>query len=212
MRALGDLGYAVVGLDTDPPEVMKAQRGLFRRIKGKLYRLGWECNSPGDDLAGVNVNILDHFRESTWGILWIDKGLTILRETLRVAKELQPYCTIVGYSPDDMATRHNQSPQFLRGLNLYDIYITTKSYGVAELKALGCRHVLFCGNSYDPYFHRPVEISEGERKLLGGSVGSSVPLNPNALNPCIALPALGSKYAFGVQDGSDAGLGIQTSS
>jgi hypothetical protein len=171
MRALEDLGHIVVGLDTDPPEVRKAQRGLFRRIQGKLYRLGWECDSPGKDLAGINVYILDHFRKSTWDILWIEKGLTILRETLRAVKELQPGCAIVGYSPDDMAARHNQSPQFLKGVNLYDVYITTKSYGVVELKALGCRHVLFCENAYDPRCHRPVQLSEGERKLLGGPVG-----------------------------------------
>ena len=86
MRALGDLGYAVVGLDTDPQEVMKAQCGLLRRIQGKLYRLGWECNSPGNDLAGINIKILGNFRNSTCDILWIDKGLTILREILQSAK------------------------------------------------------------------------------------------------------------------------------
>ena len=171
MSALEDLGHIVIGLNTEPPEVRKAQRRLLRRIQRKLYRLGWECNSPGDDLAGINVKILDHFRKSTWDILWIDKGLTILRDTLRAVKDFQPACTIVGYSPDDMATRHNQSPQFLRGLGHYDVYITTKSYGVAELKALGCRHVLFCGNAYDPHCHRPVQLTEEERKLLGGAVG-----------------------------------------
>jgi spore maturation protein CgeB len=51
------------------------------------------------------------------------------------------------------------------------VYFTTKSYGVAELKALGCKHVIFCGNAYDPHCHRPVQLSEGERKLLGGPVG-----------------------------------------
>lgn len=171
MMALQALGHIVVGLNTEPPEVRKAQRRMLRRIQGKLYRLGWECNSPGDDLAGINVKILDHFRKSTWDILWVDKGLTIRRETLRGVRELQPDCAIIGYSPDDMAARHNQSPQFLGGLDLHDIYITTKSYGVAELKALGCRNVLFCGNAYDPHCHRPVQLSEEERKMLGGPVG-----------------------------------------
>ena len=102
MRALGDLGYAVVGLDTDPPEVMKAQRGLLRRIQGKLYRLGWECNSPGDDMAGVNVNILDHFSKSTWGILeLIEKTryyLTREDQRKRIAKSGRERCLRDGYS------------------------------------------------------------------------------------------------------------------
>lgn len=171
MRALEDLGHIVVGLNVEPPEVQKAQRRLLRRIKGKLYRLGWDCNSPGDDLAGINLKIRDHFKKSTWDILWIEKGLTILRKTLQAVREFQPDCAIVGYSPDDMAARHNQSPQFLGGLDLHDIYITTKSYGVAELKALGCNHVMFCGNAYDPHCHKSVQLTEGERKSLGGPVG-----------------------------------------
>jgi len=171
MKALGDLGHIVIGLNTEPQEVRKIQRRLLSRIQGKLYRLGWECDSHGKDLAGINVRILDHFRKSTWDILWIEKGLTILRETLHAVRELQKGCVIVGYSPDDMAARHNQSSQFLGGLNLYDLYVTTKSYGVAELKALGCPHVMFCGNAYDPHCHKPVQLSEGERKSLGGAVG-----------------------------------------
>jgi len=171
MQALVDLGNIVEGIDTEPPRVREANRKLFRRIVGKLYRLGSDTQIAGEDLSGVNFGVIDSFRKNQWDILWIDKGLTILRETLRAVRELQPDCAIVGYSPDDMAVRHNQSPQFLGGVDLYDSYITTKSYGVEELKALGCRYVLFCGNAYDPHCHRPVQLSEGERKLLGGPVG-----------------------------------------
>jgi len=56
-------------------------------------------------------------------------------------------------------------------MDLYNFCIITKFYGVAELKALGCRHVLFCGNAYDPHCHKPVQLSEGERQSLEGPVG-----------------------------------------
>ncbi|GAI07177.1 unnamed protein product, partial [marine sediment metagenome] len=58
---------------------------------------------------------------------------------------------IAGYSPDDMAGRHNQSSQFLKALPFYDTYFTTKSYNVDELKNLGCPNVKFIENAYDPY-------------------------------------------------------------
>jgi hypothetical protein len=83
----------------------------------------------------------------------------------------QPDCKIVGYSPDDMSTRHNQSRQFLAHLPLYDIYFTTKSYGVSELRALGCRNVHFIGNAFQPDVHKPYRTTEDDREKFGGAVG-----------------------------------------
>ena len=168
---MADLGHVLEGIDTEPPHVQEAKRNLFRRIVGRLYRLGWDTDSAGEDLAGINIGIIDRIRKSRWDILWLDKGLVVAPETLKTVKELQADCVIIGYSPDDMSARHNQSPQFLRSLSLNDIYFTTKSYGVAELKALGCKRVIFCGNAYDPFFHKPVTLDEEDKKKLGGRVG-----------------------------------------
>lgn len=55
--------------------------------------------------------------------MWIDKGLTLERETMLKIKQNCPNCKIVGYSRDDMSARHNQSPQFLKHIDLYDIFL-----------------------------------------------------------------------------------------
>lgn len=54
---------------------------------------------------------------------------------------------------------------------MYDVFFTTKSYGVRELMALGCRRAEFIGNAYDPRTHRPVPVTEEQRAALGGPVG-----------------------------------------
>ena len=71
---------------------------------------------------------------------------------------------IAGYSPDDMAAKHNQSRSFLDSLPMYDVFFTTKSYGVKELEALGVSRAVFVDNAYDLTTHCPVRVNEEERK------------------------------------------------
>jgi hypothetical protein len=172
MTALQDLGHQVTGINTMPDDARRKQRNFFYRVKGKLFRMGFDGVWRPKDFGGANAKILDFFREQRpCDVLWIDKGLTIEPETLEEVKKLCPGCIIAGYSPDDMFARHNQSPQFLRHIRLYDIFFTTKTYGVEELRSLGCRKVDFVGNAFDPHTHRPMPVGNGDRSQLGGSVG-----------------------------------------
>ncbi len=171
MEALKDLGYYVLGIDTHPEHVRFVEKRLPYRIRLRLYRAGWE-RLGAKDLAGVNARILNLVNENkNWEILWIDKGLTIEPQTIDEVKFKIPDCTIVGYSPDDMSARHNQSRQFLQHLNKYDVYFTTKSYGVSELKLLGARKVEFIANGFDLKTHRPVTVTSVQKQLFGGAVG-----------------------------------------
>jgi spore maturation protein CgeB len=171
MRALEDLGHNVLPIDTQPDYVRLTGPQLLDRITGKLFRLGWN-NFGHKDLAGANQSILKYVKSSRdLDILWIDKGLTIEAKTIYEVKALCPHCLIVGYSPDDMYARHNQSRQFLQHIHLYDVFFTTKSYGVKELRSLGCKRVEFIGNAFDSNTHRPVPVTQEEREDLGGPVG-----------------------------------------
>lgn len=163
MQAMKDLAYEVTPVDTILEKVKEKQKQLFYRLKRKVF-------GPSD-LAGANEQILKLIKNNIYYILWIDKGLTIRPETLRTVKETDPKTIIVGYSPDDMTNPDNQSNQFLKGLRYYDIFFTTKSYGIDELKELGCRRVEFIDNAYDPNTHRPVEISKEDKLKFGGPIG-----------------------------------------
>ncbi len=161
--AMRDLGHEVTPVDTEPEEIRKKQRQLFYKVKRKTF-------GPSDS-AGVNERILQLLRGSFFHVLWIDKGLTIRAETLLTVRENSQKTIIAGYSPDDMLNPDNQSRQFLNGLKYYDIYFTTKSYNVQELKDLGCKRVEFVENGYDPKTHRPMLVTKEDRQKFGGPVG-----------------------------------------
>ena len=171
MKALQYLGHEVVGINTRPQEARKKESSPLYRLFMKMHRLGIYSFRP-KDFAGANNLIIENMRSrGDWDILWLDKGLTIEKKVLEYVKYKRPKCLVVGYSPDDMYARHNQSPQFLEHLSFYDIFFTTKSYNVNELSLLGCRKVVFVNNAFDPNTHKPMILTEKERKLYGGAVG-----------------------------------------
>lgn len=119
----------------------------------------------------LNKQIKQEVERNHYDMVWIDKGVTIEANTLKFIKRMQPLCIVVGYSPDNMAERHNQSQVFLESFPFYDYYITTKSYTVRSLQNMGCRHILFVNNAYEESFHHPYSLTQQEKEKLGGKVG-----------------------------------------
>ncbi len=164
LEALKELGCSLTPINFAPNWARKnIKPPLYYRIINKII------GPP--DLTRVNRQIIEALRRDMFDLLWLDKGLMIKPETLRKIKESSPGTSIVGYSPDDMGSRHNQSKKFLACLPYYDWYCTTKTYNVQELKDLGCPRVIFTGNAYDPATHRPMDLSAAERESFGGPVG-----------------------------------------
>ena len=164
LNAFRSAGCKVRTVSTAATRGKKPNRpSLLQRLRRRLF-------GPVD-YADANGKILAAMRSEPFDVVWIDKGLTIRPETLRGIGAVQPACRIVGFSPDDMMNRANQSRNFLRGLSLYHCFVTTKSYNVTELRQLGCPRTLFMDNAYDPGTHRPVELTSGDRDRLGGPVG-----------------------------------------
>jgi spore maturation protein CgeB len=161
LTALENMGHEVCRISTTPPR-MSAGQVLHLRVSGKLFRWGLDTCGP-HERNGENAAILSAAS--------VQKGITVEADTLESFRMLQPHCRIVGYSPDDMYARHNQSRPFLQSLPKYDIYFTTKSYGVGELKSLGARQVHFVDNAYDIATHRPIAITAHDRHNFGGRVG-----------------------------------------
>ena len=161
LHKLGD----VVDVDSTLP----IKYALVHRIINKLFvtfrlPIRFSYQSLQDDIIKAASSV-------KFDIVWIDKGIYIKEQTIKRLKELQPETLIVGYSPDNMVERHNQTQCFLDTFKYYDFFFTTKSYTVNELKRLGCKNVFFVNNAYETTFHHPYEITEDERKRLGGNVG-----------------------------------------
>ena len=163
MRALRDLGHDVVGVNT-------AEYRKSSRWGEQWYRLRNKLDWPADR-AEINRLVTRRVFDESFDVLWADKALTLWPETLVELKRKRPELTIVGYSPDDMGGSHNQSRYFLQSLPHYDLYITTKSFNVAELRELGCPRVVFVAKAFDPQTHRPMNLTSQERVELGAPVG-----------------------------------------
>lgn len=119
----------------------------------------------------LNREICNTISTNTYDCIWIDKGVFISAKTLKYIKKKHPRTIIIGYSPDNMVERHNQSQHFLDCLPLYDYFVTTKSYTVNRLKEMGASNVIFVNNAYEETFHHPYKIDAKEKQRLGGIIG-----------------------------------------
>ncbi len=163
MKALQDLGFSLVAVSSTNKSIVRTETKLWNRIFRRIV-------GPSD-LVGANAKIVNLSRTQNFNILWLDKALTIKKTTIQEFKFSNPESLVCGYSGDDMKAPHNQSKRFLEHLPFYDVFFTTKSYGVKELEEMGCKKAFFIGNAFDPNTHRPLTISDDEKRTLGGGVG-----------------------------------------
>lgn len=168
LQALRSLGVQVEVVDSNAP----AQSGLSAlavRLRAWLFRKGFPVAvaDPGADAA----RLLSAANSDSFDLVWLEKALTIDADQLRAVRRVAPGAMVIGFSPDDMHARHNQSLQFLDALPHYDAFLTTKSFNVEELRRDGCPHVLFVGNGYDPAAFRPMPVSGQDIERLGGDIG-----------------------------------------
>lgn len=161
MIALKELGNQIFPIDTKSRlDRHKLGYNIFSIIIKKLF-----------NKQIINEKIKSYLLKGNFDLLWIDKGIFVEARTLKKIRLYKPKVKIIGYSPDDMGRKHNQTRDFLESLPFYDLYITTKSYNVQELKDLGCKKVIFIDNSYDSGIHKPIKISGEDKINLGGGVG-----------------------------------------
>ena len=126
MNALKILGHNIIPIDTSIPTVKSKLERVARSIRN---RIGYPI-----DLSNANLKLIEQVKNKNPDLIWIDKGLEIKPETLNLVKLISPRTIIVGYSPDDMLQKHNQSKYFFKALPLFDYYISTKSFNLTELK------------------------------------------------------------------------------
>lgn len=161
MQALERLGHTVVGIDTTYHP--RGLQGLMYRMARKAGRLM--------DAVGANDALIAAVAKHKPSVVWIDKGLSIEARTLRELLHRRPPVKLVHYSLDDMGRKHNQSRQYLEATPAYHLHVTTKSFNVDELRAMGARAVLFVNNAYCPLTHRRQPVNSEDARLLGGPVG-----------------------------------------
>lgn len=141
------------------------QFSLLYRI---CYRFGHHL-----DTEDANRNLIDSVGRLKPRLVWIEKGTMIRPATLRRIKELSLPPTVVSYSDDDMALRHNHTDDYVMGLRYYDCVFTTKPLNCRpdELPAMGARRVVMVDKAFDPDTHFPIPLSDDDRRDFGAECG-----------------------------------------
>lgn len=165
VHALEALGASVAQLDISAGETT----GRIDGVINALFQRG--VNVPVRDTSHTCERLLAAAARERWDWIWLEKAMMVGGRTLAKLREAQPQAKLIGFSPDDMHARHNQSRQFLEALPRYDVFITTKSYNVEELQRRGCPRVLHIDNGYEPEVFRPMPVGPAEVARLGGDLG-----------------------------------------
>ncbi len=161
-QALAELGHSVHPLRSGIPRPSDPVYP-FLRVAHRIKR--------HPDIYLANSRLLRLTHKTRFDVVWIDKGLPIRPRTLTRMRERMPQAHFLHYSPDDQFNLLNQSRRWRDSIPFYDLHVTTKSYNVSELEALGARDVLFIDNAYDPAVHRPLELTPAERRRFEAPVG-----------------------------------------
>ncbi len=166
LEAMRRLGHEVGLVDTTAHP-----RPLPGPVQRLVDALDYHVFDWGLDPRRVNRRInqwLD--QQGGCDVVWLDKALMVRPRTLERIRRRWPETRIVGYSPDDQLNPVNHSRLYLKSLPLYDLCFTTKSYNVPELEELGARKAVCVGNAFDPLVHRPVEVTDQDRRTYGADV------------------------------------------
>lgn len=120
---------------------------LQQRIR---HRFRWPA-----DQTRLNDRLLHAVADFRPDIIFIDSSRVIHRSTLRRIRDIGR-SRISFYSPDDVSARHNSSLQLESCDREWDVFFTTKSFNVPELRDRGVRRPVLVGNAFDPRLHRPL--------------------------------------------------------
>lgn len=96
-------------------------------------------------------------------ILLIVKGALVSPKILQEIKaKIGPY--LVNYATDDPFNPRNTTPQLIKGIPYYDLYVSTKRAIMDDVKKAGCQNVIFVPFGYKPTLHFPESPKTDEEK------------------------------------------------
>jgi spore maturation protein CgeB len=188
LAALRNLGLAVTGLDSNPPN---GSPGTIAKLGGRiLWRLGWPL-----DFEGLNGALCRSVSDLQPDLVWIDKGVSITAGTLRTLRKLRPGVKLAHYNPDDPFGGFGLAGwrTFLRAIRDYDIHFVPRRENVAEYTRLGARQVvqLMPAWGYAPDVHRPVPVDADSLERYGADIGFVGSFEPERAQDLLAVAKAG---------------------
>ena len=162
MNALKGLGHDVTGVN-----ILPLNSKLKKFLERVNYRLSYKF-----DFEKLNNKIIDEFNKQISDIVWIDKGKRIYPETLKELKKINPATKLVHINPDDPFGKFRTGwKTFITAIPFYDIHFVAREVNISEYLEKGAKKVFVYDRSYDPEIHKPIELSEEEKKKYYCKVG-----------------------------------------
>lgn len=128
-----------------------------RPVPRLLQAIAWKLRVPFDAMR-LNARILEAAGSFTPDVFYCESVPFVRAKTLRNLKNRG--VRIVGMSQDYVTARHNSNRWQEAALRFYDLFFTTKSFGVSELANAGVRDVKLVNNTFERTVHRPLAKSD----------------------------------------------------
>jgi spore maturation protein CgeB len=143
------------GVEVVRSAVEFAPRGRLARLAARIaQRLRWPIY-----LWGENRRLLAAARAARPDFVLVENRSVIRASTLARLRA-ETGASLAYLCPDDAMARHNLTGWLKGSFPLWDVFFTTKSFNVAELRARGVRNPVLIGNIYTPALHRPLSRDE----------------------------------------------------
>lgn len=150
LRAMQQVeGVTVVAHDTNAR--MGAGKSLYRRIR-------WRLGVPTDDWS-ERERLLAAVAEHRPDAVIIEGSNVMWPSALRRLRRLGVQ-RIAFYTPDDIFNPQNLKWPMRLSFREWDVFFTTKTFNMAELRARGVRKPYLIGKAFDPALHRPLGRAE----------------------------------------------------
>ena len=154
------LGHQVMGIDNDE----YISTGVFSRLH---YHLNF-----GPGIRKLNKEIRACIKINTPDLLLVDNKPYLTANSLRWIKRHYPAIKVANLITDDPTGKYKQTWRLcLQTAALYDVQFVQRAVNIEELRKKGAKRVELCYRSYDPAFHRPIELNEHDKRKFQCAVG-----------------------------------------
>ena len=184
-QTLKQLGHDVIELCHAGDLLSLAGRVLkyWKSYRGEIYDKA--------HLQQINDRFLSLVNDTKPDLVWVDKVLTLLPETIAEAKKKAPACQFVCYQDDDpfgfRTWQLTMWRHFIDAIPLYDFHFVKKEIDLIEFREHGARRVEICLLGFFPDIFHPVpeEAISAEFRRDVAFVGTAIDHRVRAISELI---------------------------
>ena len=159
-KTLKRMGYHVVGVDVD------------KFIYGSIWKSFHYHLTLGPGIIKLQSKVKDEFQKYKPALVWVDNKTYLYSNTLAYFKKNIANVKIINVLTDDPFGKYFYSWLTMRNtIKFYDLHFVQRGCNVSELMNYGAKQVEMCYRSFDPMFHRKLNMQDYEFEKYHTKVG-----------------------------------------